>query len=282
MAGMKFTKMHGLGNDYVYVNAFAERVGDAPSLARRVSDRHRGIGGDGLILIGPSSVGDVRMEMYNADGSRAEMCGNGLRCVAKYAFERRLVDGPEVSVETDAGLRRARCNLQDGTVRSVRVDMDVPAIAPESLPSTLQGERIVDHPLAIDGSTYNVTCVSLGNPHAVIFVDDLESIDLPRVGPRVENAAVFPRRINAHFARVDSPRHVTMRTWERGSGETNACGTGACAVGVAGVLCGRTMRSVIVTLPGGDLEIEWGADDHVFMTGPAEEVFTGEYLGGNR
>ncbi len=267
--------MHGLGNDYVYVDVFEQCVDDPPALARVIADRRRGIGGDGLILIGPSQTGDVRMVMYNADGSRPEMCGNGVRCVAKYAVEHGLSAGPDVLVETDSGVRLAECHIVDGTVGSVRVDMGCPSLAADSLPSTLDVDRIVDHPLQVAGATYKVTCVSMGNPHAVVFVDDLEGVSLERIGPLFEHAPVFPKRINTHFVRIDSPTHVTMLSWERGSGATSACGTGACAVCVAGVLTGRSDRAITAALPGGELQLQWGDDDHVYMTGPAVEVFSG-------
>ena len=287
MVYMKFTKMHGLGNDYVYVDVFDERVVNPVALARAVSDRRTGIGSDGLILIGPSETADVRMKMYNADGSAGQMCGNGIRCVVKYAVEHGLAVGPNVSVETDAGLKSAACDMAGGIIKAVRVDMGTPSLAPESLPSTIQADRIVDHPLRLSPSSsslreqvaveYALTCVSTGNPHAVIFVDDLETVPLNIVGPRLEHAPEFPERINVHFARVDSPSRITVKTWERGSGATKACGTGACAVCVAGVLVGKTKRKVIVTLPGGDLDIQWADNDRIFMTGPAVEVFTGHW-----
>jgi diaminopimelate epimerase len=276
---MRFTKMHGLGNDYVFVDCSTERVADPPELARAVSDRHRGVGSDGLILICPSDTADVRMEMYNADGSRAQMCGNGLRCLAKYAFEHRLTTRNPVQVETDAGVRQAKLIVENGLVRQVTVDMGPPSLDPRRLPSTIEADRIVDRPMTLGGRTYRVTCVSMGNPHAVAFVDDLDAIDLASVGPLFEHALDFPERINAHFVRVDNPRHVTMRTWERGSGPTQACGSGACAVCVAGVLTDRTDRRITATLPGGDLEARWADDDHVHLTGPAEEVFSGQWPG---
>jgi diaminopimelate epimerase len=296
---MKFTKMHGLGNDYVYVDCFEEQVDNPSELARILSDRHTGVGCDGLILIRPSATADVRMEMYNADGSRAQMCGNGIRCVAKYAVERRLARAsavPEtVRVETDAGVKPCQCHLVDGIVRSVRVDMGPPALSASALPSTIPAERVIDYPLRVapearrpsaragpgsvvrapDRDVYRVTCVSMGNPHAVAFVDDIDMIALDVVGPLIERAPEFPERINAHFVRVDSPGYVTMMSWERGSGATRACGTGACAVCVAGALTERTQRKIIAALPGGELELEWADNDHVYMTGPAVEVFTG-------
>jgi diaminopimelate epimerase len=270
--------MHGLGNDYVYVDCTAGfDVDDPPALARAVSDRHTGIGSDGLILIRSADDADVRMEMYNADGSRGRMCGNGIRCVAKYVVDRGIVPGPEVRVATDGGVKSLLCHLEGGKVASVRVDMGTPAFDPREIPARIQGDRIVEHPLELGGRRYRVTCLSMGNPHAVVFVEDLEAIDLAAVGPRFEYAPIFPERINAHFARVDDRAHVTVKTWERGSGATRACGTGACACAVAAALTGRTDRRVVSTLPGGDLEIEWTPDDHVHMTGPAVEVFTGEW-----
>ena len=271
--------MHGLGNDYVFVDCTAERVADPPELARAVSDRHRGVGSDGLILIRPSDTADVRMEMYNADGSRAQMCGNGLRCLAKYAFEHGLTTRNPMQVETDAGVRQAKLIVENGLVRQVTVDMGPPSLDPRRLPSTIEADRIVDRPMTLGGRTYRVTCVSMGNPHAVAFVDDLDAVDLASVGPLFEHALDFPERINTHFVRVDNPRHVTMKTWERGSGPTQACGTGACAVCVAGVLTDRTDRRITATLPGGDLEVRWTDDDHVQVTGPAEEVFMGDWPG---
>ncbi len=273
---MRFTKMHGLGNDYVYVDARAEHIENPTDIARKISDRHTGIGSDGLIIIHPSSVADVRMEMYNADGSRGRMCGNGIRCVAKYAFEHGMARGPVVRVETDSGIKECVCEPANGRVERVRVDMGVPSLRPGDLPSTIIGDRIVNFPMQLGGERYEVTCVSMGNPHAVVFVDKLHLVDLVSVGPLFENAPEFPERINAHFVRVDSPTRVTMRTWERGSGATRACGTGACAVCVAGVVTGRTERTVTTGLPGGELNIEWAANDHVYKTGEAVEVFSGE------
>lgn len=276
-AGMKFTKMHGLGNDYIYVNGLTERVTDPSKLSRIISDRHTGIGSDGLILIQPSKVADVRMEMYNADGSRGEMCGNGIRCVAKYAVEHRLAKGPSLRIETDAGVKLAECELVEGKVCSVCIDMGRPELAAKAIPTTIPTDRVIDHPMPIDGVQYRVTCVSMGNPHAVVFIKDLHKVDLVEIGPKFENAHEFPHRINTHFVRVDSPTYVTMRTWERGSGATRACGTGACAVCVAGVLTKRTESAITASLPGGELRIEWADDDHVYMTGEAVEVFTGEW-----
>lgn len=274
---MKFTKMHGLGNDYVYVNGFEESVADAPALARRVSDRHCGIGSDGLILIQPSSAADVRMEMYNADGSPSAMCGNGIRCVAKYAVEHGLAAGPKVRIETDCGVKSALCKFANRRVEMVRIDLGAPVWDAASIPTTFKTDRVIDHPMTIAGQEYRVTCVSLGNPHAVVFVEDVRKVVLETVGPLFEHAPQFPERINAHFAQTNDRAHVTVRTWERGSGATKACGSGACAVCLAGAVTHRTDRAVTTHLPGGDLYIEWTPDNHVHMTGPAVEVFTGDW-----
>ncbi len=275
---MKFTKMHGLGNDYVYVDCFAESVSEPAALARAISDRHRGVGSDGLILICPSDKADLRMEMYNADGSRGQMCGNGIRCVARYAGEHGLCGSNPMRIETDDGVKEVRLISSGGIVTEVRVDMGQPILVPSALPCTLDGDRIVDREFAAAGRTYKITCVSMGNPHVVVFVDDLESIDLPAAGSAIENHEAFPERTNVHFVRVDSPSEARMISWERGSGATQACGTGACAVGVAGVLTERLERHSTIQLPGGALDIEWADDDHVHMTGPAVEVFTGEWI----
>ena len=277
---MRFTKMHGLGNDYVYVDCFSEQVADPPALARAVSDRHFGIGADGLILIAPSETADVRMRMFNADGSEGEMCGNGIRCVAKYAREHGLAAGESMEVETASGVKTIALTLdEDGKVATATVDMGRPILAPAEIPVSIPQERVVDVPVRTAKYAFtHMTCVSMGNPHAVIFVDDVAGVALEEVGPELENHALFPRRVNAHFVQVHSPVEVTMRTWERGSGVTLACGSGAAAVCVAGVLTGRTARSITAHLPGGDLQLEWRQDDdHVFMTGPAAEVFTGDW-----
>ncbi len=287
---MRFTKMHGLGNDYVYVDARTEHIENPSDIARKISDRHTGIGSDGLILMHPSSVADVRMEMYNADGSRGQMCGNGIRCVAKYAVEHGMAGGPVVRVETDSGIKECLCEPRTSVradartasisrvlVDRVRVDMGIPSLRPADLPSTIKADRIVNFPMRLGGQMYEVTCVSMGNPHAVVFVDKLHLVDLVSVGPLFENAPEFPERINAHFVRVDSPTRVTVRTRERGSGATRACGTGACAVCVAGVVTGRTERAITTVLPGGELSIEWAANEHVYKTGEAVEVFSGEW-----
>ncbi len=275
--------MHGLGNDYLFIDATIDvnklHIVNPASLARAMSDRNTGIGSDGLILIYPSKQADARMEMYNADGSRAEMCGNGIRCVAKYIIDHGRVDGPNVLIETDAGIKSAECSILEGKVCSVRIDMGLPDFSPQSLPSTIKQDRIVNYPMIVDRLEFFVTCVSMGNPHAVIFVDDLEKIDLEKLGPKFEHAPEFPQRVNTHFVRIDTVDHVTMKSWERGSGATRACGTGACAVCVAGVLTKQARRKITVTLPGGELDVEWGDRDHIYMTGPAVELFTGDWSG---
>lgn len=274
---MKFTKMQGLGNDYVYVNCMEQMVEDAAETARRVSDRHFGIGSDGLILICPSDKADFEMRMYNADGSRGEMCGNGIRCVGKYVYDYGLTDKTSLSVETLGGIKHLFLEVEDGKVSLVRVDMGPAILEPEKIPVTAEGSRVVDEPLCVDGKTFRMTCVSMGNPHAVIYVDDVQGMDLEKTGPSFENHERFPNRINTEFAHVLDRNTVEMRVWERGSGETLACGTGACAVAVASILNGYTEDQVTVRLLGGDLKIEWDRETNkVYMTGPAEVVFDGE------
>lgn len=274
---MKFTKMQGLGNDYVYVNCMEQMVEDAAETARRVSDRHLGIGSDGLILICPSDKADFEMRMYNADGSRGEMCGNGIRCVGKYVYDYGLTDKTSLSVETLGGIKHLFLEVEDGKVSLVKVDMGPAILEPEKIPVTAEGSRVVDEPLQVDGKTFRMTCVSMGNPHAVIYVDDVQGMDLEKTGPSFENHERFPNRINTEFAHVLDRNTVEMRVWERGSGETLACGTGACAVAVASILNGYTEDQVTVRLLGGDLKIEWDREaNKVYMTGPAEVVFDGE------
>ena len=274
---MKFTKMQGLGNDYVYVNCMEQMVEDAAETARRVSDRHFGIGSDGLILICPSDKADFEMRMYNVDGSRGEMCGNGIRCVGKYVYDYGLTDKTSLSVETLGGIKHLFLEVEDGKVSLVKVDMGPAILEPEKIPVTAEGSRVVDEPLQVDGKTFRMTCVSMGNPHAVIYVDDVQGMDLEKTGPSFENHERFPNRINTEFAHVLDRNTVEMRVWERGSGETLACGTGACAVAVASILNGYTEDQVTVRLLGGDLKIEWDREaNKVYMTGPAEVVFDGE------
>ena len=281
---MRFTKMHGAGNDYVYVNCFEEPLPDDPAeLARRVSDRHFGIGGDGLILIRPSKLADARMQMFNADGSEAEMCGNGIRCVAKFVYDHWLSRSETMNIETAAGVVALDLEIVDGRVRRARVDVGEPILQSDEIPTTLPGDpsredgAVVGAELDAAGEKLQVTCVSMGNPHCVTFVDELTDHWVLEVGPQVERDPHFPNRVNAEFVRVISPAEIRMRVWERGSGETLACGTGACAVCVAGVLTGRTQRQILARLPGGDLELDWADDNHVYMTGPAAEVFSGEW-----
>ncbi len=283
---MKFTKMQGLGNDYVYVNCFQEEVKDPAALAKKISDRHFGIGSDGLILIGPSACADFEMRMYNADGSRGEMCGNGIRCVGKYVYDHGLTDQTRIRVETLAGVKELALSVADGKVCTVQVDMGQPELDPDRIPIRVDaaaGEdtarRCVNVPLRVGADTYPITGVSMGNPHAVVFVDDVEALDLADLGPKFEHHPWFPNRINTEFAQVLDAAHIRMRVWERGSGETFACGTGACAVAVAGVLNGLTNEEVTIHLLGGDLSISWDRTrDTVYMTGPAETVFEGEIL----
>jgi len=268
--------MHGIGNDYVYVDCFSQTVSAPAQLAERVSPRRTAIGSDGLILICPSQIADCRMEMYNADGSRGEMCGNGIRCVGKYVYDHGLVRTDTLHVETDAGLKTLRLHTADGVVRRVTVDMGEPILEGPRIPVAAEGQ-VINAPLQVDGATYHVTCVSMGNPHCVVFMPTVDGLPLEALGPRFEHHAFFPKRVNTEFVQVISRTELRMRVWERGSGETAACGTGACAVLVAAVLNGKSDRRAVIHLNGGDLDIEWSAaDNHVLMTGAAEEVFSGE------
>lgn len=274
---MRFTKMHGLGNDYVYVNCFKEKVEHPSEVARFVSDRHFGIGSDGLIMINPSKVADFEMEMYNADGSRGEMCGNGIRCVAKYVYDYGLTDKTSISVETLGGIKYLDLTVKDGKVALVKVDMGKPELKPERIPIVSDEERVVNEPIIVGSMEYRMTGVSMGNPHVVVYVKDLEGVKIEQVGPKFENHGRFPKRVNTEFAKVLDRKTVEMRVWERGSGETLACGTGACAVAVASILNGMTEDQVTVKLLGGDLLIEWDQEeDRVYMTGPATVVYDGE------
>ncbi len=273
---MKFTKMHGLGNDYVYVNCFEEKIYNPQAVARFVSDRHFGIGSDGLIMINPSKTADFEMEMYNADGSRGEMCGNGIRCVAKYVYDYGLTDKTQISVETLGGIKYLDLTVEDGKVSLVKVDMGKPELEADLIPIISEREQVIDEPIEVDGKEYHMTGVSMGNPHAVIYVDDVKGLDLEKIGPKFENHERFPKRINTEFVHCIDRQTVEMRVWERGSGETLACGTGACAVAVSSILNNLTDTQVTVKLLGGDLQIEWDREkDRVFMTGPATVVFDG-------
>ena len=254
---MKFTKMHGLGNDYVYVNCFEEKIDNPPAVARFVSDRHFGIGSDGLIMINPSKTADFEMEMYNADGSRGEMCGNGIRCVAKYVYDYGLTDKTQISVETLGGIKYLDLTVEDGKVSLVKVDMGKPELEADLIPIISEREQVIDEPIEVDGKEYHMTGVSMGNPHAVIYVDDVKGLDLEKIGPKFENHERFPKRINTEFVHCIDRQTVEMRVWERGSGETLACGTGACAVAVSSILNNLTDTQVTVKLLGGDLQIEW-------------------------
>ena len=276
---MRFTKMHGAGNDYIYINGFQEKIPqDIPSTAIAVSDRHTGIGGDGMVLICPSEVADARMRMFNADGSESEMCGNAIRCVAKFVYDRGIAKKTELKVETGRGILTMQLIPgRDGLIEQVRVNMGTPILASALIPTLLSGDPPKDVPLDVAGQKIPVTCVSMGNPHCITFVDEVNDDWVLRIGPQIERHPMFPRRVNAEFIQVISPSEFIMRVWERGSGETMACGTGACAAAVAGVLTGRTERTVTAHLRGGDLKLEWANDGNVFMTGPATEVFSGEF-----
>ncbi len=274
---MKFTKMHGCGNDYVYVNLFEEQIENPAKVSIAVSDRHFGIGSDGLITIGASEIADFRMRIYNADGSEAEMCGNGIRCVAKYVYDHKLTDKTEITVETGAGVKTLQLTVADDKVTLVRVDMGEPILTPDEIPVVAEGNRVVDEPIVVDDKEWRMTCVSMGNPHAVVFVDDVAHFELEKYGPLFENHVRFPKRTNTEFVQIISRNEAIMRVWERGSAETWACGTGTCATVMACILNGLTDNDVLVHLRGGDLRIVYDEkSNHVFMTGPATEVFEGE------
>lgn len=276
---MKFTKMHGCGNDYIYVNCFEEKVDNPSETAVKVSDVHFGIGSDGLILIRPSKTADFRMSMYNADGSEGKMCGNGIRCVAKYVYDFGLTQKTTITIETLSGIKTLELSVKAGKVQSVKVDMGKAILKKEDIPAIYDGKDIiVNEPINIDGTEYKITCVSMGNPHCITFVNDVKAIEIEQTGPKFENHKMFPDRVNTEFIHVVDRTHIDMRVWERGSGETFACGTGACASVVACVLNGLTERKVTVHLLGGDLDIEYTKDGTVYMTGPATVVCTGEIL----
>lgn len=274
---LKFTKMHGCGNDYIYFNCFEQEVADPEALSIRLSDRHFGIGGDGIVLICPSDVADAKMRMFNADGSEGKMCGNATRCIGKYMYEHGLISKPEMTLETLSGIKILKMTEEDGKITSVRVDMGKAILKPSEIPTKYTGETAVSVPLTVDGTEYAVTCVSMGNPHCIVFVDqDVNTLDLPKIGPSFENHEMFPERINTEFIRVIDDRTLQMRVWERGSGETLACGTGACAAAVASVLNGYCPKGEDITihLIGGDLKIRY-TDEAVYLTGPATTVFEG-------
>lgn len=274
---MKFTKMQGIGNDYVYVNCFTEKVENPSQVAVRVSDRHFGIGSDGLILIKPSDVADFEMEMYNADGSQGAMCGNGIRCVAKYVYDYHLTDKTSISVNTKSGIKYLDLTIENGKVKEVKVNMGAPVLKTAEIPMIYSKEQVIAQPLNINQNLYEVTAVSMGNPHVIVYMNDVKNLKIEEVGPYFEKSSVFPESVNTEFVRVIDRNTVEMRVWERGSGETLACGTGACAVAVACVLNGYTEEQVTVKLLGGDLKIFWDREANlVYMTGPAEVVFDGE------
>ncbi len=276
---MKFTKMHGTGNDYIYVNGFEEKIENPEEFAIQYSDRHKGIGSDGLVMIMPSDTCDFRMRMFNADGSESEMCGNASRCIGKFVYDKGMTDKTSVTLETLAGVKVLQLFIdKKNKVETVTVDMGEPILVPELIPTLFTGETIINKPVKFtEELQYNITCVSMGNPHAVIFTTEIDKLDLTKIGPVIENAAIFPRRINTEFIEIISIDRIKMRVWERGSGETMACGTGACASVVAAVLNGHTNRKVTVELIGGELVIEWKkSDNRVYLTGSATTVFEGE------
>lgn len=276
---MKFTKMQGIGNDYVYVNCFEETVKDPAAVARYVSDRHFGIGSDGLILIKPSDIADCEMDMYNLDGSQGAMCGNGIRCVAKYVYDYGIVKKENISVSTKSGIKYLDLTVRDGKVALVRVNMGSPVLTASQIPVVSSTEEMINAPLKVNGETYYITAVSMGNPHAIVYMTDVDHLDIGEIGPYFENHMAFPDRINTEFVEVLDDHTLKMRVWERGSGETLACGTGACAVAVASILNGHVdgEKPVTVKLLGGDLEIFWDRQENlVYMTGPAATVFDGE------
>jgi diaminopimelate epimerase len=289
---MRFTKMHGIGNDYIFVDCFHQHVANPAKVARQISDRHFGVGGDGLILICPSKKADAKMRIFNADGSEAEMCGNGIRCLAKYVYEHKLakpgstvVMGDKtrypasLKIETGAGVLTLGLAVRGKTVESVCVNMGEPRFRPKDIPVKLDGSRIIEHPIDVLRERLPVTCVSMGNPHAVFFCDEVAGVELERLGPAVENHPLFPKRTNVHFVEVETKNRFKMRTWERGSGITLACGTGACACAVACAITGRCERASTAQLPGGELQLNWSTQDNcVYMTGPATTVFEGTWF----
>ena len=273
---MEFVKMEGCGNDYVYVNGFNTKIDNPNEFSKIVSDRHFGIGSDGLIVINPSEVADFKMSMYNADGSEGKMCGNGIRCVAKYVYDYKMIDKEVITVETLAGIKTLKLNVENGKVKTVRVNMGSPIINAKDVPVISDKEKVINEPVVIDGKEYGITCVSMGNPHAITFVDDTDSLKIEKIGPGFEKNEIFPDRVNTEFIQIIDRKTIKMRVWERGSGETLACGTGACASVVACVLNNLTDNKVTVKLLGGDLEIKYDTDENtVYMTGPARIAFTG-------
>lgn len=274
-----FSKWHGLGNDFVIVNGFKEKIDNYPQMAIQVCDRHTGVGADGLVVVLPSKVADFEMRIFNSDGSEAEMCGNVTRCIARYVYENSLTDKTKVTLETKAGIIRPELVFSDGRLQTIKVDMGEPRLIRSTIPMLGdESQQVVNEVLTVHGVEYGITCVSMGNPHCIIFVDDLGSTDLALIGPMIETHPIFPKKTNVEFVQVIDKQKVRMRVWERGAGITMACGTGACATLVAGVLNGKIDRQAVVELDGGELLIEWGLDNHIYMSGPAVEVFRGEYL----
>lgn len=278
MQTFKFTKMHGAGNDYIYVNCFEEKLENINETAKFVSDRHFGIGSDGLVLICPSDKADFRMDMYNSDGTQAEMCGNATRCVGKYVHDKGLTDKTEITLETLAGIKILKLNLgKNGEVETVEVNMGHPELTPKNIPINSDLERFIQEPVEVDGKTYLVTGVSMGNPHAITYIDDTNSFEIEKIGPKFENHPMFPRRINTEFAQIVDRKTIKMRVWERGAGETLACGTGACATMVAANLSDLVDDEADLVLLGGTLHIRWDKkENNIYMTGPAKFVFDGE------
>ena len=273
-----FSKWHGLGNDFVIINGLKESIDHYGQMAIQVCDRHFGVGADGLVVIFPSEIADFHMMIFNADGSEAEMCGNATRCVARYVYEYGLTDKKKITLETKAGIIKPELIFIDGILSTIRVNMGEPHLKRSEIPMIGDGETIINELLTVENSDYYITCVSMGNPHCVLFVDELSDVDLSVIGPKIERNSAFPKKTNVEFVQVISKQKVRMRVWERGAGITMACGTGACATVVAAVLNGKTDRHATVELDGGELLIEWGLDNHVYMSGPAKEVFRGEYL----
>ena len=274
---MEFTKMQGCGNDYVYVNGFENKIDNPNKLSETVSDRHFGIGSDGLIVINPSEKADFKMSMYNADGSEGKMCGNGIRCVAKYVYDNKMTDKTTIAVETLSGIKTLELNVKNDKVETVKVNMGTPILLPKDVPVVSDKDKVVDEPIVIDDKEYRITCVSMGNPHAITFIENTDDLEIETIGPKFENNPIFPDRVNTEFIQILDRNTVKMRVWERGSGETFACGTGACATVVACVLNGLTDEKVTVKLLGGDLFIEYNREENtVYMTGPAKVSFTGK------
>lgn len=279
---IKFAKLEGCGNDYVYIDGSKNIVENKPEVVRKLSDRHFGIGGDGVIFINPSPIADFEMEMFNADGTRAEMCGNGIRCVAKFVYDFGLTDQTDITVESMGKIKYLHLTLEDGKVSMVRVDMGEPELIAKNIPVIAESEKVIDAPIVVQDQEYRMTCVSMGNPHAVVFMEPknaagIDAMNLEAIGPDFENNKLFPARINTEFVSVLDKNTVRMRVWERGTGETLACGTGCCATAVACVLNGYTDRNITVRVSGGEIKIEWNEEDnHIYMTGPATLVFTGE------